>query len=69
MVRVKNIVISGNQAEVTLFADTKSEVLNDVSSMTIVGLPAGIEIMPGSEVYTASLDVGVRTSNDTWNWG
>ena len=47
-----------------LFADTKTEVPS-TGSETI----NGIELDPGSIIYTANLDIGVLKSNDEWEWG
>ena len=54
-----------NTADVTLFADTKSEV---TTGMVIVGLPDGIEPAFGSSVITASGEVAFLKSDGTWSW-
>lgn len=55
----------GHYAEITAFADTKSEVTDD---MTIVGLPYGVEPSMGSSVVTADGDIAFLKSDGTWNW-
>ena len=54
-----------NTAEITAFADTKSEV---TSGMTIVGLPEGVIPSIGSAIITASGEVAFLKSDGTWNW-
>lgn len=44
----------GNKADVSLFADTKTEV---TEGMTVIGLPEGVEPAFGSSVITASGEV------------
>ena len=55
----------GNTADVTLFADAKSDVSDE---MVVVGLPEGIVPAFGSSVITASGDVAFLKSDGTWNW-
>lgn len=54
--------------QVKLFADTKQEVLDDVTQMTIVDFPDGYDIEMGSSVMTASGELAFRKSNGTWKW-
>lgn len=46
-----------------LNADTKDEV-PETGAETL----PGVELTQGSVIYTASLDIGVLKSDDTWNW-
>lgn len=55
----------GNKADVSLFADTKTEV---TTGMTVIGLPEGVEPAFGSSVITASGEVAFLKSDGTWNW-
>ena len=71
MIKCKNsppIPAVGLKIEVSLFADTKDEVKDDVSEMTIVGFPDGYDIDMGSSVMTAAGEVAFRKSDGTWNW-
>ena len=58
----------GTNLKVSLFSDTKDEVKDDVSEMTIVGFPEGYDIDMGSSVMTAAGEVAFRKSDGTWNW-
>lgn len=51
--------------DVDLYSDTKSEV---TPGAPIKGLPADAQIVEGSTIYTASLDVGVMKSDGNWKW-
>jgi len=55
----------GNQAEITAFADTKSEV---TSRATITGMPEGLVPAMGSAIITAGGEVAFLKSDGTWNW-
>lgn len=57
-----------NEATVSLFADEKSEVPDDMSSVEVKGLPKGVTIAMGSKVTTADADLAYRKSNNKWNW-
>ena len=48
-----------------LFADTKEEV---TGTLTIDGLPQGVEPDTGSVLLTASGDIAFLTSSDGWNF-
>lgn len=52
--------------DVTLYADTKSEV---TPSNVAAVIPSGGELEAGSVCYTAALEVGTYQSDGTWNWG
>lgn len=63
------ISVDGGTAEskiVTIYADTKNEVPSTGTETNFNGQTANIA--PGSVIYTASLDVAILDSNDTWNW-
>ena len=49
----------------TLFADTKEEV---TGTLTIVGLPQGVEPDTGSALLTAVGDVAFLTSEGSWSF-
>lgn len=49
----------------TLFSDTKEEV---TGTLTIVGLPQGMEPDTGSALITAFGDVAFLTSSGTWQF-
>ena len=68
MVRVKEVNAtnaSTKQMDVGLFADTKSEVTNDIMPD---GMINGYTIMQGSTCITASGEMAFRKSDGTWNW-
>ena len=67
MVKVTDIKLNATDmtAEVSLFADTKSEVN---SSMHVKGLPEGYTIAQGSDVLTASADMAFMKSDGQWSW-
>lgn len=66
MIKVTSIKSGlNNKADVTLFADTKSEV---TSGMVIEGLPDGVTIDFGSSVITAAGEIAFLKSDGTWNW-
>lgn len=60
---------SDGTVDVSLFADTKDEVLDDMSGVVVQGLPGGTKIAMGSTVLTSSGELAFRKSDDTWNWG
>lgn len=65
-VKVTNLKVGlGNKADVTLFADTKADVTDE---MVVIGLPEGIEPAFGSSVITANGEVAFLKSDGTWNW-
>lgn len=49
----------------TLFADTKEEV---TGTLTIVGLPSGVEPDTGSALITAAGDVAFLKSTGSWQF-
>lgn len=46
-----------------IYVDSKSDI-----SDVIPGLPSGIELAPGSLIYTGALEVGVYKTDGTWGW-
>lgn len=54
------------EAEISVFADTKSEVTNDPTDYQ--KMPSGFTIAPGSTLMTASGDMAFMKSDGTWNW-
>ena len=66
-IKVTEISLNANTktAQVSLFADAKSEVTDN---MQIDGVPSGYSIELGSDVMTASGELAFRKSNGTWNW-
>lgn len=66
---VKVTAISTNpinmEARVSLFADGKSDVTDD---MEIEGMLDGYTIGMGSTVLTADADFAFRKSDGTWKW-
>ena len=66
MVIVQDVKLIESQmlAEVSLFADTKEEVTNDIQ----LSIPEGYSIRPGSSVMTANGEMAFRKSDGTWNW-
>ena len=67
MIKVTGIKLDPNTktADVSLFSDTKAEVLPNAE---IEGLPAGYTIAQGSSVLTASGELAFMKSNGDWNW-
>ncbi len=67
MVKVKAISANpiNREAEVSLFADKKSDVTAD---MEIEGMLDGYTIGMGSTVMTADADFAFMRSDGTWNW-
>lgn len=68
MIKVQSISnTDGNEhtATVSLFADTKEEV---IPGATIIGLPQGVTLEMGSSVMTASGEVAFMKSDGNWNW-
>lgn len=49
----------------SLFSDTKEEV---GANMTVVGLMDGYTLEAGSSVFTASKELGMLKSDNTWIW-
>lgn len=69
MIKCKSFTMNTDgSADVSLFADTKTEVPDDMSNVDVVGLPKGVTISFGSDIMTASGEMAYRKSNDTWNW-
>lgn len=70
MIRCKDYSLNADgTADVSLFADTREEVLDDMSDVEVQGLPAGTKIAMGSSVLTSGGELAFRKSDDTWNWG
>ena len=67
MIKVTSIKLDPNTktADVSLFSDTKSEVLPDAK---ISGLPDGYSISAGSSVLTSSGELAFMKSDGSWNW-
>lgn len=67
MIKVQKISLNTitKEAVVDLFADTSSEVTNDVA---VDEIPDDYSIAPGSTVITASADFAFRKSDNTWSW-
>ena len=67
MIKVMSIKANTQEktAHVELFADTKTEVTDDVA---VSEIPVNYDIEMGSAVVTASGDVAFRKSDGTWNW-
>lgn len=66
MIVVKEIKLDPQtkQADVSLFSDTKNEV---IPSATIQGFPAGYSIAVGSSVLTGDGDMAFMKSTG-WSW-
>lgn len=62
---VQNTDLNMKSCRVSLFADTKSEV---VPGAQIVGMPVDSTIEMGSSVMTASGELAFMKSDGTWNW-
>ena len=67
MIKVTEIKLdpTTKTADVSLFSDTKAEVLPNAE---IEGLPAGYAIDAGSSVLTASGELAFMKSDGQWNW-
>lgn len=66
MIKVTSLKLNtDNTADISAFADTKSEV---TSSAEIVGLPTGYEPAMGSVIITAAGEIAFLKSDGTWNW-
>jgi len=68
MVKVKGSIVlnpTTMEADVSLFADTQSEVVPNVK---IQGMPEGYSISAGSSVMTANGDMAFMKSDGNWNW-
>lgn len=69
MIKVQDIKVDANGiATVSLVADTKGEVPDDMTGVEVVGLPKGVTIGFGSDVLTSAGKLGIRKSDNTWNW-
>jgi hypothetical protein len=68
MIKVTSSKIDGLSATVTLFADTKEEVVPGATIHGLPKLPQQVTIAMGSSVITASGDVAFMKSDGTWNW-
>lgn len=51
-----------------LKCDTKSEIKDDLSQMTIVGWPEGYALGMDSTAVTMNLEVGKYDSTGHWHW-
>lgn len=58
------LIEADKTAVVTMFADTKDEVTDDVKAT----IPEGYKIAQGSTIMTANGELAFRKSDDTWNW-
>ena len=67
MIKVTSIKLDPNTktADVSLFSDTKAEVLPNAE---IEGFPAEYIIAAGSTVITASGELAFMKSDGAWNW-
>lgn len=54
------------EAKYHFFADTKSEVSDNMSN--VVGLLPDLAIQQGSTLITSEGDFAFRKSDNTWNW-
>lgn len=69
MIKVQDIKVDANGiATVSLFADTKGEVPDDMTGVEVVGFPKGVTIGFGSDVMTAKGEIAFRKSDETWEW-
>lgn len=69
MIKVESIEWeSATEIKVSLFADTKAEVPNDMASVEVIGLPENANIAMGSDVMTAKGEIAFRKSDETWQW-
>lgn len=69
MIKCKSYSMNADgTADVSLFADAKDEVKDDMSDVDVIGLPKGVKIAFGSDAMTASGEMAYRKSDDTWNW-
>lgn len=68
MIKVTSSKINGLTATVTLFADTKEEVVPGAQIIGMPKLPGPLTIGMGSSVVTASGEVAFMKSDGTWNW-
>lgn len=64
IVKEVKLIESDMTADVTLFADTKAEVTDNIK----ISIPDGYKIAPGSTVMTAIGELAFRKSDDTWSW-
>ena len=67
MIKVLKLSVNSvlKEVQVELFADTQSEVTNN---LTLDQIPDGYSIAQGSSVITASADFAFRKSDGTWSW-
>ena len=67
MIKVTDIRLNANKktAQVSLFADTKSEVTGDFE---VDGLPEGYDLEFGSSILTASGELAFVKSDGTITW-
>lgn len=56
------------EAKYSFFADTKDEVVDNMTQANTKGLLAGLEIQQGSTMITAEGDFAFRKSDGSWNW-
>lgn len=52
----------------TLFADTKSEVTDDITGEDVLGVEDDVDFDAGTLVITASGDSAFLNSSHQWNW-
>jgi len=66
-ISVKEISLnhSTKTANVSLFADTKEEVTDNI---TVDGVPNDYTLELGSSVMTTNGELAFRKSDGTWNW-
>ena len=58
------IISKGANEYVCLIWVNSKEDISD----TIEGLPEGIELAPGSMIYTSTLEMGVLNEDKEWSW-
>ena len=66
VVTIENTDANSNSYKVSLFADTREEV---VPGAEIVGMPEGATIEMGSDVFTSDSQMAFMKSDGQWNWG
>ena len=70
MIRIKEFTRSGNEPNVTLFADTKAEVpaTGAETKLLIEQWPEDMDLPIASALYTPDFDIAILKSDDTWKW-
>ncbi len=66
VVTIENTDANNNSYKVSLFADTREEV---VPGAEIFGMPEGATIEMGSDVFTSDSQIAFMKSDGQWNWG